>query len=74
MRIADLIRGFSPWADIWLRAGWRVQRHSQDGGARVLDPAGREFLASGVLPGSSEPRDSQKFFGSFFQKRTVLLF
>jgi pimeloyl-ACP methyl ester carboxylesterase len=30
--------GFQNWADIWARAGWRVQVHYRTGGARVLDP------------------------------------
>jgi pimeloyl-ACP methyl ester carboxylesterase len=36
------LRAFTPWCDVWVRAGWRVQVHCDDGRARVLNPAGRQ--------------------------------
>ncbi len=36
------VRVFTPWCDVWVRSGWRVQVHCDDGRARVLDPAGRQ--------------------------------
>ena len=40
MRLRGLANGFGPWCDIWSRSGWRVQRHADDGRARVVPPAG----------------------------------
>jgi hypothetical protein len=40
----QLIERFSPWRDLWIRAGWRVQLHSRTGAARLRDPAGHSAL------------------------------
>jgi pimeloyl-ACP methyl ester carboxylesterase len=29
------------WSDLWVRSGWRVQRSTRSGAARLLDPTGR---------------------------------
>jgi pimeloyl-ACP methyl ester carboxylesterase len=42
--IGRLGHGFSPWGDVWLRSGWRVQVHCVSGAARVLDPRGRGLV------------------------------
>jgi pimeloyl-ACP methyl ester carboxylesterase len=38
---------FGAWQDIWIREGWRVQRHCVTGDARTLDSAGTR-VASGT--------------------------
>ncbi len=45
MRLRGLANGFGPWCDIWSRSGGRVQRHADDGRARVVPPAGAPPIA-----------------------------
>ena len=33
--------GYQAWSDVWIRSGWRVQRHATTGTHRLLDPANR---------------------------------
>jgi pimeloyl-ACP methyl ester carboxylesterase len=40
-----LREAFWPWADIWIRSGWRVQLHCATGRARLLDPSGMVIAA-----------------------------
>ena len=42
------IEAFGPWGDVWLRAGWRVQRHAATGQARLLAPDAA-YIAAGKL-------------------------
>jgi pimeloyl-ACP methyl ester carboxylesterase len=40
MRVRGLLNGLHPWSDVWSRSGWRVQRHVDGQGARLLPPSG----------------------------------
>lgn len=48
MRRRRISEALGPWGDVWLRTGWRVQRHYATGEARLLTPAGA-CIAAGPL-------------------------